>query len=189
MENKNFNLEDIINLPDCVEMNRKSEISVTNPITSLAFQELVKTDPVFLSKSDYLSWIKKYNSLFEQCQLDKNADKKFKLTFIHLSKLASYFQYEQEVEMALKEFQALNQTQEIVILTWLVKYEKLGLILFEMGFEYFDNDREYENNFISLFPNQKEIYINQDDFNKLLKFQITHNTLYWDKLQKIRAIN
>ena len=145
------------------------------------------TELSFVSKEYCMIWLKTYETLYEN-----KSEKKFKLPDVMcrfdaiygiLSWLFSYFEYEQEALKAMDEFSFLNKDQENDVLHWLVQYEKTGMILFVMGFEFFDNDAIIKKDSLQLLEDEN-IYLALKDFEVLNKFQETHNSLYFEMLEK-----
>lgn len=152
----------------------------------LALTEI--TEMRFISKEYCKIWLETNKVLYESMPKGKSKSTSIVYRFCGiygwLFKLYSYFEYEQEALKALEEFDFLIKEQENDVLHWLVQYEKTGMILFEMGFEYFDTDFvTIENDNVQLLEGE-DIYFSLKDFEVLNKFQETHNSLYFEMLEK-----
>lgn len=59
----------------------------------------------------------------------------------------------------------------------------MGMRIFMMGDEFFDNDRHFQGNYISLLST-KEVYFDQRDFKALLDFEKAYCNHYWEIYEK-----
>lgn len=146
------------------------------------------TELKYVSKEYYKTWLETNKVLYESAQKEKLKRTKIECRFCGiygwLFKLYCYFEYEKEAIKALEEFDFLNMEYENDVLNWLVQYEKTGLILFEMGCEFFDTDFVTVKNGNVQLLEDEDIYLALRDFEVLNKFQETHNSLYFVMLEK-----
>jgi hypothetical protein len=146
------------------------------------------TELRYISKEYYKTWLENNKVLYKSAPKGKLKSTKVECRFCGiygwLFKLFSYFEYEKEVMKALEEFDFLNVVNENDVLHWLVQYEKTGLLLFEMGCEFFDTDFVIIKNGSLQLLEDEDIYLALKDFEVLNKFQDTHNSLYFEMLEK-----
>ena len=149
-----------------------------------AYHELVPIEPAYLSKDVYIQWLDKFAAVFKNLGWYVHKEEKhYRNTYHSLAILARYFEDEEEAQKALLEFDSIDKKNEIEVLQWLTTYEDLGMRIFMMGDEFFDNDRHFQGNYISLLST-KEVYFDQRDFKVLIDFEKAFCNHYWEMYEK-----
>ncbi|WP_231749413.1 hypothetical protein, partial [Polaribacter sp. BAL334] len=100
-----------------------------------AFDELMKFQHDIIDKKIYVHWLKKYYFLYESFGLSDSLFsnlKKFNSLYYEISELKDFLKSNKSAKKAIKEYNTLDIHNELELLKWLVKYEKIGenLILF-----------------------------------------------------------
>ena len=149
-----------------------------------AYHELVPIEPAYVSKDVYIKWLDKFASVFKSLGwYVHQEEKQYRNTYHSLAILASYFEDEEEAQKALLEFDSIDKKNEIEVLQWLTNYEDMGMRIFMMGVEFFDNDRHFQGNYISLLST-KEVYFDRRDFKVLIDFEKAYCIRYWKMFEK-----
>jgi hypothetical protein len=172
---------DFVQSPDYIYSNNKS-IS--------AIKELMQFNDAEILKEDIISWIKKYEDLYNTMDFAdmfyKNLAPFYKC-FGHILKIYEFLLIEKEASIALQEFASVNVEDEMTVLRWLVKFE------------------HFHYKLILLHPNVvSEGSINSgrtnlhQDFNIYFKTEILKNCIgleevfdkyYYEKLNKYNTLS
>ena len=171
-------------LPDCF---KQDDITINPELLESyknAYHELVPNEPAYLSKDVYIKWLDKFAAVFKNLGWYVHKEEKhYRSTYQLLALLASYFEDEEEAQKALLEFDSIDKKNEIEVLQWLTNYEDLGMRIFMMGVEFFDNDHHFQGNYISLLST-KEVYFDRRDFKVLIDFEKAYCNRYWKMFEK-----
>jgi hypothetical protein len=172
---------------DCCDCFKQEDIPIDPELLERyknAYQELVPIEPAYLSKDVYSKWLDKFAPIFNNLGLYVHKEEKqYRNTYQSLALLASYFEDEEKAQKALLEFDSVDKKNKIEVLQWLTKYEDVGMRIFMMGVEFFDNDHHFQGNYISLLYT-KEVYFDRRDFKVLLDFEKAYCDHYWKMFEK-----
>lgn len=189
-----FNKEETDNLPKC-NSTKQNSLPMDPQLLEeykYAYSKLVFKEPAYLSKDVYINWLQKYNSVFKnQGYYIHPEEKHYRAVYNVLSSLIQYFEYEEEAQRALLEFEKIDKENETEMLHWLVKYEDLGWSIFMMDVDFYENPREFQGDFASVLSGNDanyvhKVYFDLRDFKVLINFHEAHNNRYHEMLEKYK---
>ncbi|RYM34816.1 hypothetical protein ERX46_05425 [Brumimicrobium glaciale] len=150
---------------------------------SQAFKELIQLQKDIRDLSEYVAWIEKYSSLFEESlYYDRKGLTKFHKffrAFLRIRKL-KYFNYEIYKFVAQKgyhEFLEIDPTKVEEIIPWLARYERLPIWLIS----YYD--KKIESNLEKGYFEFENCKIRIDGLDEILKF-IHYFNLYKEQYKE-----
>ena len=93
-----------------------------------AYNELMQDGVVYLSKKDYIGWLKRYESFHDKTSTPFDyyqGFEKFNNLYCNISVVARFLKHENDAEQAMNDFLKFNISDEALLLEWLIKYEDL----------------------------------------------------------------
>jgi len=94
-----------------------------------ALNEIKQFNDCEISKEEIITWIKKYEELYNSLNWTNNFYKhhySFYWLYYHINEIYKFIIIENEAKMAIDEFRSIDLNNEIDLLRWLVKHEHLN---------------------------------------------------------------
>ncbi len=149
----------------------------------LGYEELAQHQNTVIDKEVYLVWLEKFYHLYKSFDLPPiffAEFDRFYWLYYRINELRGFLQSSDFAKEAIKEFQAIDKSNEPQLLKWLIKYEKTGDNL--RLFIYEDIDFEYPET--SDYFETADFKINTSDFRHIAKFKFLFDEHYWNMLEK-----
>lgn len=184
---KSVDKEDFINIEimedEKADFNPNIDFLIKSQNYNKAFDELMKFQHNIIDKNIYVHWLKKYYFLYESFGFSDslfNNLKKFNSLYYEINELKDFLKSNKSAKKAIKEYNTLDIHNELELLKWLVKYEKIGENLILFLYEDIDFEKPEEKEYFEL----KNLKIKTSDFKHIAKFKFLFDNQYWDKLKK-----
>lgn len=151
----------------------------------MAYDELMIYKDQVIGKELYIPWLEKYHALYKSFRMPPifYADfNRFHSLYGGLEELSDYLKTSDYFKGAIHEFQTINSIDELQLLKWLIKHEKMAgeLILF-----LYDNiDFEFPER--SEFFEVRDLKIRVADFKFIARFKFLFDEYYWDMYEKYK---
>ena len=152
-----------------------------------AFEELSTAgDTNTIDPEFYLNWLEKhlelYNS-FDYPPIFHRDYEKFYILYFSVNYLASFMSLDTGARKAIDAYLLLSPDDEIKLLSWLSRFEKLGKQLMSFPFPDAPSAKEIEKGYFMI----EGIHINAADYENIIQFIKIFNKYYWDMLEKYKT--
>lgn len=173
---------------DKVNFPHKLEYAILSQRCEKAVYKLTNNKPILLSRLDMKEWLTINSKLLDEITMEIRGNG-FRSPFLDISNLLRYIyktvEWEDQVVNALLEFDLLEIENELDLLKWLVKHEKIGLdtlmfvnLLFrcEMN-KYGYYPLKYDSNLL----------VDKKEFGVFYTFHKAHNDTYFEMIKKYKT--
>ena len=136
-----------------------------------AYNELLQDGIAYLSKEDYVDWLKRYESFHDKTATPFDyyqGFEKFNKLYSNIRVVASFLEYENYAEQAMKDFLKIDPTKDEHLLQWLLKYEDWVPKL--KYFNCFSNKEKIKDGYLDI-SEENNVFLLVEDYKNLIDFK------------------
>lgn len=194
IQNEEENLEkievlfiSILNV-DKVNFPHNLEYALLGHRCEKAVYKLTRNQPTLLSRFDMKEWLKLNSKLLDEITLEIHGNG-FRSPFLDISSLFRYIfkalEWEDQVVNALLEFDLLEIENELDLLKWLVKHEKIGLDTLMFVNLLFGCEMTKSGYYPLKYDTN--LLIDKNEFEVFSTFHSAHNDTYFEMIKKYKS--
>ena len=155
-----------------------------------ALNEIKQFNDCEISKEEIITWIKKYEELYNSLNWTNNFYKyhySFYWLYYHISEIYKFLIIENEAKIGVDEFKSINLDNEIDLLKWLVKYEHLYYELILLLANIVTEESLQTGN--SILHQDYTVYFKTNILQNCIALQDLIDKHYYEKLNKYNTLS